>query len=115
MTINKNLITGSTTMLILKLLEDRDMYGYLMIEELAKRSDKTFSLKAGTLYPLLHNLEIEGMLNSYDERGDNGRIRKYYSITKKGKGMLEEKEKEWSTYASAINQILYGGVKFAKI
>ncbi|WP_353092599.1 PadR family transcriptional regulator [Tissierella praeacuta] len=115
MTINKNLITGSTTMLILKLLEDKDMYGYLMIEELAKKSDNTFSLKAGTLYPLLHNLELEGMVNSYDEKADSGRIRKYYSITKKGKKMLKEKKEEWNTYASAINQVLQGGASFGTI
>ncbi|WP_089281802.1 PadR family transcriptional regulator [Anaerovirgula multivorans] len=44
-------------MLILKLLKDKDMYGYQMIEEIVKRSDNTFSLKAGALYPLLHTLE----------------------------------------------------------
>jgi PadR family transcriptional regulator PadR len=115
MAINKNLITGSTTMLLLKLLEDKDMYGYLMIEELAKRSDNTFSLKAGTLYPLLHNLELDGMVNSYDEKADSGRIRKYYSITKKGKKMLKEKKEEWNTYASAINQVLQGGASFGTI
>ena len=113
MTINKNLITGSTTMLILKLLEDKDMYGYLMIEELRKRSDNTFALKAGTLYPLLHGLEEQGMLLSYEESADSKRIRKYYSITKKGKKMLAEKQSEWNTYTSAINQILQGGASFA--
>ena len=53
MAIDKSLISGNTDMLILKLLEKQDMYGYQMIEELAKQSDHTFELKAGTLYPLL--------------------------------------------------------------
>ena len=57
MAIDKSLISGNTDMLILKLLEKQDMYGYQMIEELAKQSDHTFELKAGTLYPLLHLLE----------------------------------------------------------
>ena len=113
MTINKSLITGSTTMLILKLLEDRDMYGYLMIEELRKRSDNTFDLKAGTLYPLLHGLEEQGMLESYEESADSKRIRKYYRITKKGKKMLIEKKTEWNTYTSTINGILDGGASLA--
>lgn len=112
MSINKNLITGSTTMLILKLLENKDMYGYQMIEILAQKSDDTFSLKAGTLYPLLHNLEDQGMLNSYEESANSGRMRKYYSITKKGKGMLREQEKEWRSYVSAINQVLQGGMSY---
>ena len=53
---NKKLLPGSTSMLLLRLLEDKDMYGYEMIEELEK-DQNTFSLKAGTLYPLLHDLE----------------------------------------------------------
>lgn len=112
MKVSKKLLTGSTTMLILKLLEEKDMYNYLMIEELDKRSDNTFSLKAGTLYPLLHGLEEDGMLSSYDESVDSARVRKYYSITKKGKSLLKEKKEEWNVYVSTINQVLEGGVKF---
>lgn len=115
MAINKSLLTGSTTMLILTLLEDRDMYGYQMIEQLAEKSDNTFSLKAGTLYPLLHNLEEQGMVNSYDQKADSERVRKYYSITKKGKGMLGDKKAEWKVYTSAINKILQGGVNFEAV
>ncbi|PKM86241.1 MAG: PadR family transcriptional regulator [Firmicutes bacterium HGW-Firmicutes-12] len=115
MAINKSLLSGSTTLLILKLLEDKDMYGYQMIEVLTNRSDNTFSLKAGTLYPLLHNLEHQGMINSYDENTDSARVRKYYSITKKGKGMLAEKQNEWKAYTSFVNRILHGGVNFAKV
>lgn len=115
MPIDKSLLTGSTTMLILKLLEDKDMYGYQMIEELSKRSDDTFSLKAGTLYPLLHNLEEQGIVTSYDENADSARVRKYYNITKKGKKLLADKKAEWKAYSSAVNQVLQGGVNFATI
>lgn len=113
MIITKSLLTGSTTLLILKLLDDKDMYGYQMIEELAKRSDNTFSLKAGTLYPLLHSLEEQGIVISYDENVDSARIRKYYRITKKGKKMLNEKKEEWENYSSAVNRVLKGGTNFA--
>jgi len=115
MSINKSLLTGSTTMLVLKLLEDKDMYGYQMIEELAKRSDNTFSLKAGTLYPLLHTLEEQGMVYSYDDNADSARVRRFYRITKKGRAMLEEKKEEWRTFASAIDLVLQGGTKFATV
>ena len=57
MELDKSLVSGSMAMLVLKLLEDGDKYGYQMIEELKRRSDDTFHLKAGTLYPLLHGLE----------------------------------------------------------
>lgn len=115
MGINKNLITGSTAMLILKLLDDKDMYGYQMIEELGKRSDDTFSLKAGTLYPLLHNLEKQEMIVSYEKKSDSGRARKYYRINKNGKKMLAEKKDEWRSYVSAINQVLQGGMSYGTI
>ena len=110
--IDKSLLTGSTTMLLLKLLEEKDMYGYMMIEELTKKSDDTFSLKAGTLYPLLHAMEEKGFVTSY-EASNNGRQRKYYSITKKGKGHLKEKKQEWKQYSSAVNKVLNGGATFA--
>lgn len=112
MKMNKKLLSGSTPMLLLKLLDGKDMYGYEMIDELAKRSDNTFSLKAGTLYPLLHTLEKDGMLTSYEKDTDQARVRKYYRITKEGKKLLEEKETEWQIYSSKINKVLDGGVKF---
>ena len=60
MPIDKSLISGSTSMLLLKLLTEKDMYGYEMIETLRKKSNDVFELKAGTLYPLLHSLEQKG-------------------------------------------------------
>ena len=60
MAVDKSLISGSTMMLLMKLLEGRDMYGYEMIESLRSRSENVFELKAGTLYPLLHTMESKG-------------------------------------------------------
>ena len=110
---DKGLITGSTSVLILKLLEQRDMYGYQMIETLAERSDKTFELKAGTLYPILHGLERDDCVQSYDDNAGGGRIRKYYHITPKGKKLLEEQKAEWEKYSSAVNKVLRGGECYA--
>ena len=55
--LNKSLIQGSLSMLILRLLDEKDMYGYEMIETLRSRSENVFELKAGSLYPLLHTLD----------------------------------------------------------
>ncbi len=115
MTLDKSLVTGSTTMLILKLLEEKDMYGYQMIEELSRKSNNIFDLKAGTLYPLLHGLENEEMLNSYDDRAEGARVRKYYHLTAKGRKFLENKQAEWTEYVGASNQVLHGGVNFATV
>ena len=67
MSVDKALISGSTTMLLLKLLEEKDMYGYEMIDTLRKKSNNVFELKAGTLYPLLHGMEKKGLLLSYEQ------------------------------------------------
>lgn len=115
MAVDKSLLTGSTTLLILKLLEEKDMYGYQMIEELSNRSDKTFQLKAGTLYPLLHSLEEKEVVSSYDEGAEGGRIRKFYHLTKKGHGFLREKKEEWQEYSNAVNRVLTGGAGFAGV
>jgi DNA-binding PadR family transcriptional regulator len=107
-------MTGSTTMLILRLLENSDMYGYQMIEELEKRSQNIFTLKAGTLYPILHTLEQQNMIESYNAEFDSVRPRKYYHLTKNGKKLLEEKKAEWKTYSSAVNQVL-GGINYVRV
>lgn len=105
MAIDKSLVSGSTSMLLLRLLEEKDMYGYEMIETLESRSNHVFSLKAGTLYPLLHSLEEKGYLTSYGNEV-NGKTRKYYSITKNGRNYLKDKKKEWQEYQTAVTNVL---------
>ena len=109
MAIDKSLQTGSTTMLLLKLLEDGDLYGYQMIERLEERSNNVFALKAGTLYPLLHNMEEQGLVVSYEQTAETGRKRKYYSLTQKGRELLVSKEQEWRVFSGAVNKVLQGG------
>lgn len=114
MKIDKSLVTGSTTMLILELLKSGDKYGYEMIEELEQRSQNIFTLKAGTLYPLLHTLEQQGMIESYDSKADGARPRKYYRLTKNGTKLLEDKKNEWKVFSSAINRVI-GGLDYGII
>ena len=106
MKIEKSLLSGSTPMLILSLLKDGDKYGYEMVETLAKRSDDTFQLKEGTLYPLLHALEKEKFVESYSKTAPNGRERKYYRLTRSGREQLEYKEKEWKLFSDKVNAVL---------
>ena len=106
MKIEKSLLSGSTPMLILSLLKDGDKYGYEMVETLAKRSDDTFQLKEGTLYPLLHALEKEKYVESYSKTAPNGRERKYYRLTRSGREQLEYKEKEWKLFTDKVNAVL---------
>ncbi len=105
---DKGIMSGNTSMLILQLLSEKEMYGYEMIETLRRRSNNMFELKAGTLYPLLHGLESQGVLVSY-EKESQGKMRKYYQITREGKGHLKKRVKEWTVYSEAVSQVL-GGV-----
>ena len=112
MIIRKELSKGSSSLLVLSVLGTGDMYGYQMIEELARRSDDTFTLKAGTLYPMLHDLEKAGLITAYEKTADTGRVRKYYSITKAGRAELSAKTREWREFSRALDKVL-GGVSYA--
>ena len=109
MAVDKSLISGSMTMLILRLLAEKDMYGYEMIDTLRKKSQNVFELKAGTLYPLLHGMEEKGLLTVYEQE-NLGKTRKYYSITKDGKELLQQKTSEWKEYQTAVANVLAMGV-----
>lgn len=110
MKISKELLKGSTVILILSLLEQKSMYGYEMIKEIEKKSSGVFTFKEGTLYPILHSLEAEGMIDSYWDEGEGSRKRKYYKILDRGKLHLKEKKEEWSTFRSAVDQVIKGVV-----
>ena len=103
--IDRSLVSGSMGMLILRLLSEKDMYGYEMIDTLKKRSENVFELKAGTLYPLLHGLEEKQFLNSYEQEV-LGKVRKYYQITPEGRKHLEQKKEEWKEYSKAVGNVL---------
>lgn len=103
-----SLFSGSMTMLVLKLLEERDMYGYEMIDTLSQKSKNIFEMRAGTLYPLLRSLVNQRCLECY-EKEVNGKVRKYYHLTAVGRKLLEEKKKTWYEYSQAVISVI-GGV-----
>ena len=109
MELDKSLVSGSMAMLVLKLLEDGDKYGYQMIEELSRRSRELFQMKEGTLYPILHALEKDKYLTSYQQQAPTGRMRKYYRLTQKGKRLLEDKRAEWEAFHRGVDGVLSGG------
>ena len=95
-----------TQLLVLSLLSGEDMYGYQMIVELARRSDHTFEMKEGTLYPVLHGLEKDGYVEAYQQEAPTGRMRKYYRLTRKGGAMLKTEAEAWQRYPGAVNAVL---------
>ena len=99
-----------TRLLVLSLLANEDMYGYQMIVELARRSDHTFEMKEGTLYPVLHGLEKDGLVEAYQQEAPTGRMRKYYHLTRKGGAALKAETEDWKQYSTAVNAVLEAGV-----
>ncbi|HJV30717.1 MAG TPA: PadR family transcriptional regulator [Bacillales bacterium] len=103
---NRELVKGSTSLILLQLLNERDMYGYELVKELEKRSDQGLSVKEGTLYPALHKLEKQEYIECYWLEQTKGPARKYYRITEPGKEMLNEKTREWRDFVKVMNKVM---------
>ena len=108
MRIEIELMRGAGPVAILKLLEREEMYGYELVEALSKKSDGLLEMGQSTLYPMLYNLEAKELIASRWEPADgkgDGRPRKYYRLTSKGKKKLVEATKEWRAIAHAMNAL----------
>ena len=100
------LLKGSLTTIILKLLSEHDkMYGYEITKKVQELSQGTLKLTEGALYPSLHKLEADGLLDVSIQNIGN-RSRKYYSLTKKGKKESVEKIKELNQFFTQMQQVL---------
>jgi PadR family transcriptional regulator PadR len=102
----RDLLKGSSNYLLLTLLEQQPMYGYQIVKELEARSDGYFVFKEGTLYPALHRLEKAGMISSNWQMLPNGRSRRYYFITDRGKAKLAMEKTQWRDFLNAVHLIL---------
>ena len=109
MTINKELTKGSMSLMILSVLSEQEMYGYQMIGEINRRSENVFSMKEGTLYPILHAMVADGLLESYDAKSETGRDRKYYRITATGSLQLKMRREEWKVFSEAVGNVIGEG------
>lgn len=105
---DKNLLGGSSAMMILSLLSRKDMYGYEIIRSLELLSKNVFQFKEGTLYPILYRLEKNGYLTSFVKTADSGKDRRYYQITSSGQKQLCEDQKQWESFQSSVNSVLGG-------
>ncbi len=105
---NKELMKGSTDILLLSLIEKEDLYGYEIAKRLKEKSNNLYSMGEGTLYPGLQRLEKKGLIKSYWGDSDSGGRRKYYSITEAGKKILVEKLSEWDFLNNLIKSCREG-------
>ncbi len=109
MSIDVDWLRGSLQTILLQVVAPRPTYGYEICKRLRQRSSGLLDLNEGSLYPALHKLEQTGLLSSRWEPTDDGRRRKYYSITPAGKRQLEEKRDQWRTYQALMEGLLGDG------
>ncbi len=95
-------IKGSLPLLILQVLSSGPGHGYQISQQIKARSKGVLDFKEGTLYPALHGLEQQGLLEAYHAE-ENGRTRRYYQLTASGRAALEKARKEWEQFVQAVN------------
>ncbi len=98
-------IKGSLPLLILHALLQGPSHGYRIAKDIRIKSAGVLDFKEGTLYPTLHGLEKQGLIESYEEI-EKGRTRRYYRLTPDGKQALEQELAEWEQFAHAVNMVL---------
>ena len=98
-------LKGHLDALILAVLRDGPAHGYAVIEELKRRSDGAFALAEGTVYPVLHRLEADGVLSSSWSTAA-GRRRRVYRLTRRGRRLAGERRDEWRAFARAVEAVL---------
>jgi PadR family transcriptional regulator, regulatory protein PadR len=96
---------GQLDLLLLTALADRPAHGYRVIERLREVSAGAFDLPEGTVYPALHRLEREGLLESRWS-DQSARRRRVYAVTERGRGALEGKRREWSAFVGAMQSVV---------
>jgi PadR family transcriptional regulator, regulatory protein PadR len=100
------LVKGNASILILSCLARESMHGYRIVKQLEQMSEGYFAMREGTLYPHLHQLEKDGLVEGYWETVTGGRERKMYRITENGRTELARKRREWETFRSNVNRVL---------
>jgi DNA-binding PadR family transcriptional regulator len=106
MNFTPDLMKGTTAPIVLRLLSEREMYGYEIVKVVDERTGGRFHWKEGSLYPCLHRLEAEALVRSYWQVAANGKSRKYYRITRRGRAELARRAEEWREFATAVNAVL---------
>ena len=102
----KELLKGSTESLLMALLAEQPMYGYQLLKELERRSNGYFRFREGTLYPALHRLEQEQLLEGSWQRAPGGQNRRYYSLTEDGHFALATRLHQWDGFSRAVSLVL---------
>ncbi len=106
--IGGDILKGNTLTLILTLLQEQPMYGFQIAKEIHRRSEGALRFREGLLYPALHQLEKEGLVEGEWRSSNQGPRRKYYQLTRQGKREAARLRARWSIFSRAVDQVLGG-------
>jgi PadR family transcriptional regulator, regulatory protein PadR len=105
---NAEMLKGHLDNILLAVLESGPTHGYAIIEAIRQRSDGSFDLPEGTIYPALHRLEVAGLLKSRWHEPPTGRKRRIYELTRAGTDALTDRRDGWSRFSKAVDALLEG-------
>ena len=102
---SKELIGASTNILVLTVLANEASYGYDIVKQINHEADGRFTWQEGTIYPVLHKLEGDGLVRTQWQQSEKGRQRKYYYITETGRESLQKRKQEWESVDGLIHRL----------
>ncbi len=105
MAISKDLVAASATPLILSILAEGENYGYAIIKRVRELSAGQMQWTDGMLYPVLHRLERQSLIESFRLLSEQGRQRKYYRLNDKGQKTLQQLKNQWLTVTNTLNKL----------
>jgi DNA-binding PadR family transcriptional regulator len=103
--VDKDLVAASATPLVLAILSENESYGYAIIKRIGELSGGELQWTDGTLYPLLHRLERNGLVEAFWGRSESGRQRKYYRLTHAGTEQLDRQRRQWQVVDQAMRGV----------
>ncbi len=96
---------GSLPLLLLHTLSLGPSHGYGIAKEIKRKSQGVLTFAEGTIYPMLHDLEKQGLIAAFEEEV-NGRTRRYYQLTNAGQKALEKEQTDWQQFSLGVNRVL---------
>lgn len=103
--LSKELVAASTVPLVLSVLTQGESYGYGLIQRVRELSDGRIEWTEGMLYPVLHWMENEGLIESAWREAETGRKRKYYRLRKEGRKALQTEREQWITVQKTFTKL----------
>ena len=101
-----DLLQGTLDMLILKTLALEPLHGWGISQRIQQMSDEVLQVNQGSLYPALHRLEQQGLLDTHWGTSDNNRQAKFYALTATGRRRLDAETAQWTRMSTAIARVL---------